>query len=169
MGNNICSCDQKSSEASVAPQMLEKKRKTMAEGQVIRRDDSMGKLMPGQASALKSPTKETKPKLRDPEEEEETHELERSHNGGSKILTPTGVVANQSPVKHNNLKEPMEKAMLFKLKEKQLEERLRGQHCRPLLKLFKMMSTGAFQAEFGPGQEEELNAFIVNTQRTLAE
>ena len=40
------------------------------------------------------------------------------------------------------------KQLAFRNKEKALETQLRKQHCRPLLKLVKMLSTDALQASF---------------------
>jgi len=39
-------------------------------------------------------------------------------------------------------------------REKLLEEKLRAMHCRPILKLFKIMSQDVFRAEIGDGDAD---------------
>ena len=40
-------------------------------------------------------------------------------------------------------------------------------HCRPLLRLYKMMSTEAFQLQFDEGKEEDVNLYVENTKMQL--
>ena len=40
-------------------------------------------------------------------------------------------------------------------------------HCRPLLRLYKMMSTEAFQLRYEEGKEEDVNSYIDNTKIQL--
>ena len=71
-------------------------------------------------------------------------------------MTPRSVYRNATPTEKitvkNGMKRSLEKAdkerIIAKRKERRLEEQLRSRHCRPLLKLFKMMGTDAFMAEF---------------------
>ena len=53
-----------------------------------------------------------------------------------------------------------------KMKERQLEEQLRGRHCRPLIKLFKIMQTPQFNAEFAD-DSSELSQYIQNSKAQL--
>ena len=81
-------------------------------------------------------------------------------------LTPTGVNTGRSPSRHllpsdsgtGGKKKTLpardaKMAKLLKQKEQQLEQYLRSRHCRPLLKLFKLVSTDAFQVQFGDRQD----------------
>ena len=57
-----------------------------------------------------------------------------------------------------------------KQKEKQFEKELRARHSRPLLKLYKMMSTEQFQADYSAqGQHKELHAHVQFINKTIDE
>ena len=81
---------------------------------------------------------------------------------GVVITTPKGSNKSQkeptpSPPKDVKVPVVVDPEAALKQKEKKLEEQLRAKHCRPLLRLFKMMSTDGFKADFAEGNEDELN------------
>ena len=82
-------------------------------------------------------------------------------------MTPKGIVKSipSSPTKVLQTRE-QELQMEKKRKERQLEEQLRKRYCRPLLKLFKIMSTDAFKASFAD-ESPELAAYLENTKIKL--
>ena len=52
-------------------------------------------------------------------------------------------------------------------REKLLEEKLRAMHCRPILKLFKIMSQEVFRAEIGDGDADQLKAYVEGVRAQL--
>lgn len=164
MGNNICSCDRETSEATAAPMSVQ--RKAMATGQPsLNRDDSRARLMVG-ATATPTPVKTVKPispkkapiTVQVVEKEEEDHALKTTE--ASQRMTPKGVIASIPIPKKPELTPEQKAEEARKKKEHMLEEQLRGRNCRPLMKLFKMMSTDAFKAVFAEEDSAQLNVFL---------
>ena len=95
----------------------------------------------------------------DKEEDEEEHVLGRSD---IEVTVSDNCIATSVPASPKTVA-----AAILKGKSKELERQLKAKHCRPLIKLFKMLSSEAFSDKVGDSGEEAVSRFLEQTKQQL--
>lgn len=108
-------------------------------------------------SVVKSSLQENEDKEED--EDEEEHVLGRSD---MEVTVSDNCIATSVPASPKTVA-----AAILKGKSKELERQLKAKHCRPLIKLFKMLSSESFSEKVGDSEEEAVSRFLEQTKQQL--